>query len=98
MIFFINLGIKMWVASFHNICYIIAINNGNNMNNTIIQEVFNEKEAANYLRISPKTLQKWRSVGGGPEYRLVGGRRVVYKINDLRSFLDLRIRHNTTHS
>ena len=68
------------------------------MNNSIIQEVFNEKEAASYLRISPKTLQKWRSVGGGPEYRLVGGRRVVYMIKDLRSFLDLRIRHNTSHS
>ena len=68
------------------------------MNNTIIQEVLNEKEAANYLRISPKTLQKWRSVGGGPEYRLVGGKRVVYKIEDLRSFLELRIRHNTINS
>ena len=67
------------------------------MNNTIIQEVLNEKGAANYLRISPKTLQKWRCVGGGPEYRLVGGRRVVYKIKALRSFLDLRIRYNTTH-
>ena len=98
MIFFIDLGIKMWVASFHNIWYIIAINNGNNMNNTIIQEVFNEKEAAYYLRISPKTLQKWRSVGGGPEYRLVGARRVVCKIEDLRSFLELRIRHNTINS
>ena len=97
MIFFIDLGIIMWVESFHNFCYIVTVNNGNNMNNTIIQEVFNEKEAANYLRISPKTLQKWRCAGGGPEYRLVGGRRVVYKINALRSFLDLRIRHNTTH-
>ena len=47
------------------------------MNNTIIQEVFNEKEAATYLRISPKTLQKWRCVGGAPEYRLVGGRSVA---------------------
>ena len=33
------------------------------MINSTIQEVFNEKEAASYLRISPKTLQKWRSVG-----------------------------------
>ena len=68
------------------------------MINSTIQEVFNEKEAANYLRISPKTLQKWRSVGGGPEYRLVGARRIVYKIEDLRSFLELRIRHNTINS
>ena len=68
------------------------------MNNTILKEVFNEKEAADYLRISPKTLQKWRCVGGGPEYRLVGGRRVVYIIQDLRSFLNLRIRHNTSQN
>ena len=68
------------------------------MNNTILKEVFDEKEAADYLRISPKTLQKWRCVGGGPEYRLVGGRRVVYIIQDLRSFLNLRIRHNTSQN
>jgi len=68
------------------------------MNNTILKEVFDEKEAADYLRISPKTLQKWRCVGGGPEYRLVGGRRVVYMIHNLRSFLNLRIRHNTSQN
>ena len=68
------------------------------MDNGIKQEIFSEKEAAQYLRLSPKTLQKWRCVGGGPEYRILGKRRIVYKIEDLRSFLDLRIRHNTANS
>jgi len=88
----------MCVERFPHYARVLSINKGTSMNNTIIQEVFNEREAAVYLRISPKTLQKWRCVGGGPEYRLVGGRRVVYMIKDLRSFLDLRIRHNTSHS
>ena len=66
------------------------------MINDMVKEVFNEKEAADYLCLSPKTLQKWRYVGGGPEYRLVGHRRVVYLLKDLRSFLDLRIRHSTS--
>ena len=30
-------------------------------------------EAALYLRLSPKTLRQWRSIGCGPQYNRVGG-------------------------
>jgi excisionase family DNA binding protein len=43
-------------------------------------------EAASFLGFSPRTLEKWRVVGGGPLYRVIRGRRVRYAIEDLDSF------------
>jgi excisionase family DNA binding protein len=40
-------------------------------------------EAAEYLRISPRTLEKLRGLGAGPAYRRHGRRRVAYAIKDL---------------
>ena len=40
------------------------------------------EEAAAYLKLSPRTLEKQRVVGGGPRF-LKLGRRVVYAIADL---------------
>ena len=39
-------------------------------------------EAAAYLRLSPKTLEKHRSVGSGPRFKRFG-RIVRYTIHDL---------------
>lgn len=39
-------------------------------------------EAAGYLRLSPRTLEKQRVIGGGPRFRKFG-RRVMYAISDL---------------
>ena len=39
-------------------------------------------EAAAYLRLSPRTLEKHRSVGGGPRFRKFG-RMIRYTISDL---------------
>ena len=46
-------------------------------------------EAAAYLRISPRTLEKHRIVGGGPRYRKVG-RMVRYTIKDLDAWTESR--------
>ncbi|GAA2812210.1 helix-turn-helix domain-containing protein [Streptomyces showdoensis] len=35
-------------------------------------------EAAAFLRISPKTLRNWRSMGRGPAYERHAGRRGVF--------------------
>ncbi|KJS24636.1 MAG: hypothetical protein VR75_14265 [Hyphomonadaceae bacterium BRH_c29] len=43
------------------------------------------KEAANYLRISVRTMENWRWSHDGPEYRKHGG-TVVYHIDDLNDF------------
>ncbi|MFT3719263.1 helix-turn-helix transcriptional regulator [Pseudorhodoferax sp.] len=39
-------------------------------------------EAADYLRLSPRTLEKQRVMGGGPRFRKFG-RRVMYAVADL---------------
>ena len=51
-----------------------------------IMKIHTEKEAAGMLRISPRTLQRWRSVGGGPEYIRLGERRLSYPDDGLQAF------------
>ena len=46
-------------------------------------------EAAAFLRLSPRTLEKQRVIGGGPRFRKFG-RRVMYSIADLESWADAR--------
>ena len=47
------------------------------------------EEAAEFLRLSPRTLEKRRCVGGGPRYRKFG-RRVRYTIADLEAWAEKR--------
>lgn len=44
-------------------------------------------EAAAFLRLSPRTLEKLRVLGGGPRFRKFG-RRVLYAIADLEAWAD----------
>ncbi|NYT68853.1 helix-turn-helix transcriptional regulator [Pusillimonas noertemannii] len=44
-------------------------------------------EAGAYLRLSPRTLEKMRVIGGGPRFRKFG-RRVMYAIVDLDAWAD----------
>lgn len=53
----------------------------------IVHRYLNTREAANYLGVSPRTLEKWRIVGGGPPYRVVGARSVRYSHPDLEEFV-----------
>ncbi len=46
-------------------------------------------EAAAFLRLSPRTLEKQRVIGGGPRFRKFG-RRVMYAIVDLDAWADAR--------
>lgn len=46
-------------------------------------------EAAEFLRLSPRTLEKQRVIGGGPRFRKFG-RRVMYAITDLEAWADAR--------
>ncbi|MFC5580981.1 helix-turn-helix domain-containing protein [Rhodanobacter terrae] len=46
-------------------------------------------EAADYLRLSPRTLEKQRVLGGGPRFRKFG-RRVMYAAADLDAWADAR--------
>jgi len=46
-------------------------------------------EAAEHLRLSPRTLEKQRVIGGGPKFRKFG-RRVMYAVADLDAWADAR--------
>ena len=45
------------------------------------------KEAAEFLSLSARTLEKHRTYGTGPAYRKLGG-RVVYAVEDLQAWAD----------
>jgi hypothetical protein len=50
-------------------------------------EFLTTDEAAAFLRLSPRTLEKQRVLGGGPRFRKFGA-RVVYAAVDLRVWAD----------
>lgn len=49
----------------------------------------NNTEAAAYLNLSPRTLEKQRVFGGGPRFRKFG-RRVLYALADLDAWANER--------
>tara|TARA_R110000772_G_scaffold87094_6_gene181829 strand:- start:1344 stop:1634 length:291 start_codon:yes stop_codon:yes gene_type:complete len=50
------------------------------------------EEAAERLKLSPHTLNKWRHEGRGPAFR-DHGRRIVYHVDDLDSWSQDHKRH-----
>ena len=52
-------------------------------------EFLTTDEAAAFLRLSPRTLEKQRVIGGGPKFRKFG-RRVMYAVSDLDAWADAR--------
>ena len=53
------------------------------------------QEAARYLGLSGRTLEKHRSYGTGPTYRKLGG-RVVYALDDLNIWANRGLRRSTS--
>jgi hypothetical protein len=52
-------------------------------------------EAAGFLRMSGRTLEKLRVIGGGPRFRKFGS-RVVYALRDLERWADERCCESTS--
>ncbi len=52
-------------------------------------------EAAAFLTLSPRTLEKMRVIGGGPRFRKFG-RRVRYDLGDLKRWADGRACESTS--
>jgi hypothetical protein len=53
------------------------------------------KEAARFLGLSIRTLEKHRTYGTGPTYRKVGG-RVLYALRDLEAWTAIGTRKSTS--
>jgi len=64
-------------------------------NNQSATTLFKPEEAAEYLKLSPNTLRRWRWLGVGPEFVKVGG-RVRYRQKDLESYLSITTQHTVT--
>jgi Predicted transcriptional regulator len=52
------------------------------------RKVLRTPAAADYLGLSPSTLEKARRHGGGPPFIRLGGRAVGYAVADLDRWLD----------
>jgi excisionase family DNA binding protein len=52
------------------------------------------QEAAELLRSTVKTLERWRHAGGGPVFTRIG-RRVTYRVEDLEAWLEQQRRAHT---
>ncbi len=55
----------------------------------------NNAEAAAWLKLSPRTMEKQRVIGGGPPFRKFG-RRVLYAISDLEAWSSARTCESTS--
>lgn len=59
------------------------------------REYLIEAEAADFLRLAPRTLANKRVTGNGPAFIKAGG-RVLYARADLRAFLEGNRRRSTS--
>lgn len=59
-----------------------------------VQQLLRQKEAADHLDVSPRTLERWRVVGGGPRY-VKCGRVIRYRMFDLEAWIELQSRSHT---
>jgi len=50
--------------------------------------VISERDAADYLNVSTRTLQRLRESGGGPVYIRIGERRIGYRMSDIDDWLE----------
>jgi hypothetical protein len=57
--------------------------------------LFDTKQAAAFLNVSPRTLEDWRWRGGGPLFRKLGQRLVRYSRDDLSAFIARNTYANT---
>ena len=54
----------------------------------------NQVDLARRWSISPRTLERWRWLGQGPQYLKIGG-RVVYRLDDVEAY-EARQVHTST--
>jgi hypothetical protein len=57
--------------------------------------LLSEADAARYLNLSPRTLERWRTTGEGPRY-IKQSRRVSYAPAELDRWIAAHMRSNTS--
>lgn len=64
-----------------------------------VNRIVNEAAAAEFLGVSPRTLQNWRLRGGGPVFAKLGSGkqgRVGYRRRDLLEFVERSLAPHTS--
>ena len=61
-----------------------------------LDRLIKEREAANFLGYSVRTLQNWRVRGGGPKFVKPSRRSVRYRRRDLIEWADDRLQSQTS--
>ena len=59
-------------------------------------ELIPETEAADFLDVTPRSLQSWRQRGGGPPFFRLSARCVKYTRYRLKRWYDARMRSSTS--
>ena len=54
------------------------------------ERYWDEAAAARHLKVSPRTLQRWRRDGGGPAFTRAGARRVLYDVVEVERWAAAR--------
>ena len=55
-----------------------------------------EAEAARYLNLTNRALQAWRYQGRGPRFVKISARAIRYRLEDLESWVEGRLRRSTS--
>ena len=55
-----------------------------------------EKEAASFLDLTDRTLQKYRQAGGAPKFCRLSARSIKYRRYDLRLWSEAKLRTSTS--
>ena len=58
-----------------------------------------EREAAKFLGLSVRTLQRWRTeppTSGAPHFFKLGAKRIAYRLSDLTRWAEGRAYHSTS--
>jgi predicted DNA-binding transcriptional regulator AlpA len=58
-------------------------------------KLFNQREAAAILRLSERTLERWRVSGAGPRFAKLG-RRIGYRQAELEAWITSRVVASTS--
>lgn len=58
--------------------------------------LIDEKAAAAFLNLSPRTLQGFRQSGGGARFVRLSARCIKYRRADLREWTETRLRNSTS--
>ena len=55
-----------------------------------------EQDAADFLNLTDRTLQKYRQTGGGPKFCRLSARSIKYRRHDLRLWSEVKLRASTS--